>query len=216
MALEAGGSTRARPLLVKVAGWAVALFVIILLLLAILLALFLRHDASGQSTFLGHPVYSVASGSMAPTFDTGDLIIDTPVSGATASHLHKGQIITFSSQATGPSATSVVVTHRIYQVVTSPEAGGGRTVEYRTKGDANNAPDQSLVPSSAVQGVYARRLPYGGYVLSALHQPITFVILIMIPSVYLVSEEVRRRWVRLGERDAERRGGATREPRPPW
>jgi hypothetical protein len=48
-------------------------------------------------------------------------------------------------------------------------------------------------------------VPFGGYVLSTLHQPLTFVILIMIPVVYLVEEEVRKRWIALGEQDTQRR-----------
>jgi len=186
--------------------WVLATIVIVLVVLAVFLAVFIRHGANGQTTFFGHPVYSVASGSMTPTFDTGDLIVDTPISAAAAAHLHKGQIITFSTTPAVAGSPSLVITHRLYAVVKGPVANGVQTVEYRTKGDANNAPDLALVSPSAILGLYqGQRIPFGGYVLSTLHQPMTFVILILIPVVYLIFEEVRKRWIALGEVDAARK-----------
>jgi signal peptidase len=186
------------------------------MVVAIFLASSLRHTSTGQTTIFGRPVYSVASGSMTPTFDTGDLIVDKAISTTAAEHLHKGQIITFTSTPTTANGSSLVITHRIYAVVTGPVVAGVKTVSYRTKGDANNAPDQGLIAPSAILGVYQQRVPFGGYVLSTLHQPITFVILIMIPVLYLVVEEVRRRWIRLGQQDASRRSASARPEDGPW
>lgn len=90
-------------------------------------------------------------------------------------------------------------------MVKGPVVAGQQSVSYRTKGDANDAPDQNLVTPGAILGVYQQRVPYGGYILGTLHQPITFVVLIMIPVVYLVEEEVRRRWIAMGLQDAARR-----------
>ncbi|HUY08032.1 MAG TPA: signal peptidase I [Candidatus Dormibacteraeota bacterium] len=186
-----------------------AAVVIVLVVFAIFLAVSLRHSSTGQTTFFGRPVYSVASGSMTPTFDTGDLIADKAITTSAAEHLHKGQIITFSTTPAVAGSTSLVITHRIYAVVKGPEANGVQIVEYRTKGDSNNAPDLALVAPSAILGLYqGQRIPFGGYVLSTLHQPGTFVILVMIPLVYLVEEEIRRRWVRLGEQEVQRRSAA--------
>jgi len=187
--------------------------VIVLVVVAIFLAVSLRHTTSGQTMFFGRPVYSVASGSMTPTFAAGDVIIDRAISASAAEHLHKGEIITFE---TGPATggSSLVVTHRIYAVV-KLSVNGVQTVSYRTKGDANNAPDQDLVEPASIQGVYQQRIPFGGYVLGTLHQPITFVVLILIPVIYLAEEEIRRRWIRLGEQDAARKRaqqGRTGEP----
>ncbi|MGC1184752.1 MAG: signal peptidase I [Candidatus Dormiibacterota bacterium] len=193
-----------------------AVVVIVLMVVAIFLAVSLRHSSTGQTTIFGRPVYSVASGSMMPTFDTGDLIVDRTISASTAEHLHKGQIITFTTTPATAGGSSLVITHRIYSVVTGPVVAGTKTVSYRTKGDANNGPDQDLVAPSAILGVYQQRVPFGGYVLSTLHQPITFVILIMIPVLYLVAEEVRRRWIRLGQQDASRRSASARQQDGPW
>ncbi|MGB9482991.1 MAG: hypothetical protein WCB86_03745, partial [Candidatus Dormiibacterota bacterium] len=100
----------------------------------------------------------------------------------------------------------LVITHRIYAVVTGRSLTGAPTVEYRTKGDANNAPDVGLVSPSAILGLYqGERIAYGGYVLNTLHQPITFVVLIMFVVLYVAEELVRRKWIALGVQDAQRR-----------
>jgi signal peptidase len=133
---------------------------------------------------------------MTPAIDTGDLIVDQQLTLPQAASLHAGQVISF--QASQPGVDSIIITHRIVAVVQNANGSG---VQYRTKGDANNAPDQALVTPSQVVGQYQARVPLGGYVLSTLHQPLTFVILIMIPIVYLIGDEVRRRWVLYGEED---------------
>lgn len=164
-----------------------------LMVLAIGLAVLVRTGPDGVSTVLGHPVFSVASGSMTPTFDTGDVIIDNPISATQAQRLHKGQIITFRA---GPSAAvggSLIITHRINSIVSRSTVPGGPTV-YRTKGDANNAPDAFTVSSTSILGIYqGARIPFGGYVLSALHQPATFVILVLVALSMLAVAAVRPR-----------------------
>ena len=164
--------------------------VVVLAFLALSLALLVRPNAEGVDTIFGHPIFSVASGSMTPAIHTGDLIVDNPVTPNQAADLHVGQIISFRESSSGASAQ--IITHRIVAVL----PGSARaSVLYRTKGDANNAPDLGTVAPSQVMGVYAARVPFAAYVLSTLHQPLTFVVLIMIPVVYLAEEEVRRRWV---------------------
>jgi len=177
--------------------------VVILAFVALSLALLVRPNAQGMDTIFGHPIFSVASGSMTPAIDTGDLIVDNPVSATQAADLHAGQIISFRESASG--ANSLIITHRIAAILPSSSGAG---VVYRTKGDANNAPDLGTVAPSQIVGVYSARVPFGAYVLSTLHQPLTFVVLIMIPVVYLAEEEVRRRWIALGIKDAERKEAA--------
>ena len=196
------GPARRRPphMAVRVIRTTVMSLVILAALVAVLLAVSVRQGSDGVDTIYGHPVFSVASGSMTPAIDTGDLIVDQQLTLPQAASLHAGQVISF--QASQPGVDSIIITHRIVAVVQNANGSG---VQYRTKGDANNAPDQALVAPGQVVGLYSARVPFGGYVLSTLHQPLTFVILIMIPVVYLVEEEVRKRWIALGEQDTQRR-----------
>jgi len=196
-------SRRRAPLWLRVVQRVLVAVVVILAFVALSLALLVRPNAQGMDTIFGHPIFSVASGSMTPAIDTGDLIVDNPVSATQAADLHAGQIISFRESASG--ANSLIITHRIAAILPSSSGAG---VVYRTKGDANNAPDLGTVAPSQIVGVYSARVPFGAYVLSTLHQPLTFVVLIMIPVVYLAEEEVRRRWIALGIKDAERKEAA--------
>jgi signal peptidase len=186
----------------------VTVLVVLLLIVAIFLAVTVKNGPYGERVVFGHPTFSVASGSMAPTFVPGDLIYDRTVTLTQASHLHKGQIITFVDPVRTAGQAPLVITHRIYSVGTGPGPGGLTQVEYRTKGDANNVPDALPVGAADVLGVYQGSIPFGGYVLTAVHQPVTFVILIMIPVIYFVTGETRRRWLAI---DAEERAASEKE-----
>jgi signal peptidase len=187
----------------RLLGAVLTVLIVALAVVAIALAVLVKTGPYGERLALGHPIFSVASGSMTPTFRAGDLIVDNPLTATQANHLRPGQIITFVDPVGAPNQPPLLITHRIYSVGTGPGPGGLPEVLYRTKGDANNTPDATPVPASAILGLYSGRIPYGGYVLSILHQPVTFVVLIMIPVTYLVWTETRRRWKALDSHDQQ-------------
>jgi signal peptidase len=132
----------------------------------------------GQYTVFGHPVLTVLSGSMAPTLRTGDLAYDDRLKPEQATRLKAGEIITFRTTPGGEQT----FTHRIHGVLTFHGA-----VAYQTKGDANSTTDATPVLPSQVVGLYLGRIPYGGYLLNALHQPVALVLLLAAPCLWLVS-----------------------------
>lgn len=142
----------------------------------VIIAVASHFSPPGQYTVFGHPVMSVLSGSMSPTIKTGDLIIDNHISLAQAEHLRVGQVISFR-----PNSADVF-THRIHAVTTV-----GGSVAYQTKGDANNAPDTALVMPTQVVGLYEGKVPLGGYILNALHKPVTLGLLLAAPFLWLLS-----------------------------
>lgn len=101
--------------------------------------------------------FVVLSGSMEPTYHTGSLIyvqkIDTD-------KLETGDAITF--QLTGGG----VATHRIVEIV-----GEADDLCFRTKGDANDTVDGSLVPAENVVGRVVFSCPYLGYVVKFIQSP---------------------------------------------
>jgi signal peptidase I len=99
----------------------------------------------------GYRVYAVKTGSMTPGLPPGDLVVDSPPDGA----YDKGQVLTFESGATGPSAEPVT-THRVLKV---------KADELVTKGDANRTPDVHRPALSDVVGEVVGQVPNGGYVL---------------------------------------------------
>lgn len=101
---------------------------------------------------------SVLSGSMSPTFNSYDMIVDKK---PTPENLKKGDVITFRED------NKTLVTHRIVNI--KNENG---KIEFKTRGDANNVEDERLVDASQIEGTYLFRIPYGGLVMSKLKGPI--------------------------------------------
>ena len=132
----------------------------ILVVLAVLLALALV----GVRLF-GLQVFSVLSGSMEPTYHTGSLIY---VKDVDYTRLKAGDVITFMVNE------DTIATHRIVEVVPDEEDPG--VLRYRTKGDANEAEDGSLVHYKNVIGTPVFTIPKLGYFASYIqHPPGTYV-----------------------------------------
>jgi signal peptidase I len=164
--------------LVHVVSLAGVLLVSVLAALAMVIAVATHLSSRSQVTAFGHPLLTVLSGSMAPAIKTGDLIIDDSLSPGQSSRLRRGQIISFEAT---PGST-LIITHRIVARVVAD----GK-VFYRTKGDANDAPDAQLRPASDVIGLYAASIPRGGYVLSALHQPLVPIMLAVSAALFFLA-----------------------------
>jgi signal peptidase I len=169
-----------------IGGTLVAVLIVMVAAVVVVIALATRLSTKQQYTAFGHPIMVVLSGSMSPAIKTGDLIVDDSVSAQDATKLHVGQVITFYDQP----GSRTVITHRIVAVLHQ-----GGQVLYRTKGDANNAPDATLRQPSTVIGTYAGKVPRGGYFLTNLHKPIVLGLLLAAPLLWFVAEPLRR-WAR--------------------
>ena len=114
---------------------------------------------------VGLRTFTVLSGSMEPTYHTGSLIYVKKVD---AANLSEGTVITFMLDE------NTVATHRIVGVVPDEDEPG--VVRYRTKGDANEAEDGSLVHYKNVIGTPVFSIPKLGYVANYIqHPPGTYV-----------------------------------------
>ena len=108
--------------------------------------------------FVGIDTYVVLSGSMEPVHKTGGLIYTTK--NVDTDELEVGDVITFQMSQT------TIATHRIVDI---KDEGGTRM--FQTKGDANAAPDQNLVPEQNVIGKSLFSIPYLGYAANYIQQP---------------------------------------------
>ena len=108
----------------------------------------------------GLQVYTVLSGSMEPTYHTGSLIY---VKSVDYKDLESGDVITFMLDE------ETLATHRIVEVV--PDEEDPEVLRYRTKGDANDAEDGSLVHYKNVIGSPVFTIPYLGYVANYIQNP---------------------------------------------
>ena len=108
----------------------------------------------------GLQVFTVLSGSMEPAYHVGSLIY---VKDVDPFELESGDVITFMLDE------NTVATHRIVEVV--PDEEDDSVVRFRTKGDANENADGSLVHYKNVIGSPVFTIPQLGYVASFIQNP---------------------------------------------
>ena len=155
-----------------------AAFVLILVAMALVVFFLVQSRVMGITpTAFGHQAYIVLSGSMSPVFETGSLVLTQPVD---SRNLGVGDIITFQGVHPG----SPLITHRIVEIHT--EEG----LQFTTRGDANNANDDTPVPAGNVVGRVNYALPYLGYVLDFAQSKPGLLSLIIIPGVLIIFFEV--------------------------
>jgi len=118
------------------------------------------------------PARVVVSDSMAPTFRAGDVLWVSPLSGPITS----GQIISFNYQGK-------LITHRVISI-------SGDTLI--TKGDNNLTADPWQVKTFDVVGEPVFRIPYLGYLIFFLRQPLGWLICVIIPAVWIIGEEIKK------------------------
>lgn len=137
---------------------------------------------------VGLNVYTVLSGSMEPTYHTGSLIYVKKVD---YKELQAQDVITFMLDE------DTVATHRIVEVV--PDENDPETIRFRTKGDANDAVDGSLVHYKNVIGSPVFSIPKLGYLANYIQQPpgmyvaisagAILMMLVFIPDLFTKEEE---------------------------
>lgn len=147
--------------------------------------------------------YVVLSGSMEPTFGPGDMVVvyDVP-----ASAISEGDVVTYGEDEGEVPPT----THRVVEVVEKEQG-----IAFRTKGDANEEADSSLVAPERVRGEvptvggHLFVIPLVGYVIRFAGTQFGLVALLIAPMTLLVLSEVYAvvRSTRGGESGSD--GGAT-------
>lgn len=155
----------------------------------------------------------VYSASMAPEMPMGALAWMESVDPA---EIKVGDIIAFNPPRHEPD---VIVSHRVVEVLSD-----GASLEFRTKGDANENPDFDVIPASNVMAKVTYNIPKAGYALARIRQytrgQLGFVLFIGLPTIWLIGNATRdmnlalnprkKRLAKLKERRERRRHGMFR------
>lgn len=129
---------------------------------------------------------AVLSGSMSGDaeghIEVGDLIF---VGSARPEELAVGDVIAFMAS----DGSGTVITHRIIEVQEAENGG----IQWRVKGDANNAADENPVHENELVGVCLFRIPRLGDFALFLQKPLGMLLFIGIPVlVFLIYDIIRR------------------------
>jgi len=120
----------------------------------------------------------VQSGSMTPAIKMGSIVMVKSVD-----EYKIGDVISFGEV----TRTKAPTTHRVYDI---------KVVEgepyYITKGDANNAPDQREVSKREIIGKVLFSISYLGYAVDFAKKPLGFALIILVPAVVIISDEIKK------------------------
>ena len=146
----------------------------ILSTLAVILALVLVLLLVAPRVF-GMHVFTVLAGSMEPSYPVGSLIY---VKSVDPFQLKEGDVITFLLDE------DTVATHRIVDIV--PDDEEDSVIRFRTKGDANDAEDGSLVHCRNVVGTPIFTIPKLGFFADYIQHPPGMYIAISAAAIVLL------------------------------
>ena len=166
-------------ILLKVWNIITTVLVVAVVVLALLLA---------GPRLVGMDVFTVLSGSMEPAYHTGSLIY---VKDVDPFEIEPGQVITFML------SEDTVATHRVVGIVPDEDEPG--TIRFRTKGDANNVEDGSLVHYKNIIGTPVFTIPQLGYLANYIQNPpgmylaisagAILLMMVFIPDLFIKEEE---------------------------
>lgn len=125
-----------------------------------------------------YQVKVVLSGSMEPTIHTGSIVIIKP-----GSKYKVGDIIIFGKD----TKTEIPTTHRI---VSSRAVEGN--ILFITKGDANEDIDFTEIYEKDVNGKILFSVPFMGYIINFIRKPVGVIIVIIIPALYIIFDEIKK------------------------
>lgn len=131
---------------------------------------------------MGHKTMVVLSGSMLPTLDIGDVVIDQNIS---VMDVKIGDVITFGD----PNNKKKTVTHRVKSMKVE-----GRNATFFTQGDANNSGETWNIRTDGKIGRVVLRIPKLGYVFGWAWSPMVRVGFIALPMLFFAGLEIAAIW----------------------
>lgn len=152
-------------------------FLIVLILYILNIQINSNRNPTKLPSFFGYRHMTVLTGSMRPSIEPGDIVVSKEVQ---PEHIRTGDVITYRI------SKSTSVTHRVVEVITNRDR-----LMYSTKGDYNNTKDSELVNTEQLIGRVIFRIPKAGYIGSFIRKPFGFILLIIIPIVFLFTRELR-------------------------
>ena len=153
---------------------------IICITLVVLIILTGFQRFSNQGNFFGYRIYTVASGSMIPTYNIGDTLL---IKETDATEINVGDAVTYLGSRAG--VDGMIITHQVVGV----EKDENGKLSFHTKGIANNIEDP-IVSEEQVLGKVVHKF----FFLSILGKVTTnmtyLLVFITIPMAILIAIEI--------------------------
>lgn len=157
----------------------VLVFTVFVVLFTVLATTSVGDGEPGSKALFGYKAYIVRSDSMHEQFAAGDIIFIKQTEVDAVYDLAPGTIITFYS--IDPDLYGETVTHMIREKTVYDGQ-----VAYVTYGTTTGADDPYPALASQIIGTYSFRLPKMGYFFQFIRTPAGYVVVILIPFLFLI------------------------------
>ncbi|WP_130861044.1 signal peptidase I [Bacilliculturomica massiliensis] len=148
----------------------VLLWLVVIIAAFFSIVTFSAKSETGVASIGGYTPMSVLTDSMRPEFGQNDLIV---VKAVDAAQLQEGDIIAYWTLIENQRAIN---THRIIE---KHDENG--MIQFMTKGDANELPDNLIVSQGDIIGEYCFKIPVMGQILNILSSSTGFLVIIVLP-----------------------------------
>ena len=125
----------------------------------------------------GYSSSIIMSGSMEPAIPVGSIVVTQKID---VDNVKAGDIIVFQR-------SDSKTLHRVIDKIVENDS-----YYFKTKGDANEDPDPWTVQPEQIQGALLLTIPYYGYLIYFAGTPIGFILMVIIPAILLIANEIRK------------------------
>lgn len=155
--------------------------VIVVLEMIIIAALLITKMTGGVPTVFGHNFYVIASPSMSPELEVGDVIISKKYDGG---ELKVNDVVEFVGKQ--GDIKGKIITHKIISIT-----GEGDDRVIVTKGVANSEPDAPIAPSDII-AVMKYKTVVIDKIFAITTSTLGFICLVMLPMMAIIVTEIVR------------------------
>lgn len=147
--------------------------IILVFCVLLLLAVFLAPPLFGYS------LDTILSGSMEPAIKTGAMIVRAR---AAPEEIKLGEVIAFNVEGLDHP-----VCHRVIEIIKTEEQ-----ISFRTKGDANESPDEWVVDADHLIGKIVFNLSWVGSITQFVKKPYGFALVVGLPAAIAIALEIKK------------------------
>lgn len=165
---------------------------ILIALFAFIIAVCLQRFSDNKLSIFNYRMFTVVSGSMAPTYNIGDVLISKEME---PKKIRVGQTVSYKGNS--GSFDGMIITHEVVGV----EKGNDDKYYFHTRGKANLVEDP-IVSEDQLYGVVVYKTVILSFFYRLISTSFGFYMLIIIPLITIVGYEII---MTLLEKEAERR-----------
>lgn len=155
--------------------WSILEKIIFIALAFVSIIIVTQRVSNNEKTFLGFRIFRVETGSMAPKYNVGDVIL---VKTKPIDKIKVGDDVTYNG--TSGVMKGKLVTHQVIDIEQD-----GEEIKFRTKGIANFSEDP-IVSGSQINGVVLFEIHLLSWICGLLNNPIIFYFIGIIPLTILI------------------------------